>query len=65
MLLPQICYLFRTLPVKKGHLLALSSILKKFVWKNMRPRSSHAQLLKHKYAGDMGMINLYNYFVAT
>lgn len=66
-MLPQILYLFRTLPIpiKQTQLMVLNKILRTFVWQNMKPRSSHAQLLKHKYAGGMGMVDLRDYCVAT
>lgn len=60
MLLQKILYLFRTLPisVKKVHLLA-------FVWKNMEPLGSHTQLLKHKHAGGVGMVDFHDYLLVT
>lgn len=66
-MLPQISYLFRTLsiPIKKPHVMVLNKILKNLVWQNMKPHCSHAQLLKHKCAGGMGMIDLLDYWVAT
>lgn len=66
-LLPQILYLFRTLPipVKKAHMLTINKVLRKFVWKDMKPHSSHTLLLKHKNAGGMGMTDLRDYWVAT
>lgn len=66
-ILPQI-YIFITLAilVKKTHMQALNTILRKSVWKeDMRPSSPHALLLKHKYAGGMGMTDLHDYWVAT
>lgn len=45
--------------------MALNTILKNFVWKGMKPCSSHSQLLKHKSVSGMGMIDLYDYWVAT
>lgn len=67
MLRPQILYLFRTLPipVKKIYILALNTILRTFVWKYMRPHSSHVLLIKHRNVGSMDMTDLCDYWVAT
>lgn len=46
-------------------MLTLNKVLRKFVWKDMKPRSSHTLLLKHKNAGGMGMTDLRDYWVAT
>lgn len=62
--LPQILYLFRTLPIplKNNHLKALRNILKQYLWKSKCPRCSRTLLTKHRTVVGMGNIDLKDYY---
>lgn len=58
--LPKILYLFRTLPIPLSHayLQSLQSIISHYVWQGKNPRSRHIKLIKHRYVGGMGYIDI-------
>lgn len=63
LLLPQISYIFCTLPIpiKPSHLKALNSILRQYVWSAHRSRCSKALLTKHRSVGGMGFPEVRDY----
>lgn len=69
MLLPQLLYLFRTLPIPTltSYFKSLQSMLSRFVWKDKKPRcaTAHIKLLKHRSAGGTGYVDFGDYYWAT
>lgn len=67
LLLPQILYIFRTLPipVPSVHFKALSALLSRFIWHKTRPRCSKVYLVRHRLAGGMGLVDIHDYFRAS
>lgn len=61
MILPQIPYRFRTLPIPVNS----SSLAKKYIWNNKRALCSHAHLVKHKKRGGVGLVTIPDYWVAA
>lgn len=67
LILPQILYIFRTLPipVPSIHPKTLNALLSKFIWKNRSPKCSRLLLIRHRLAGGMGLVDIRNYFRAS
>lgn len=67
--LPQILYLFRTLPIPipKYFFKSLQMLLNKCIWKGSKPRIAITlpPLLKHKSAGCAGTIDFADYYTAS
>lgn len=67
LILPQILYLFRILatPLPSKHIQALNTLLNEFVWQGKRARCPHALLVKHRRAGEMGLKDIRDYYLAV
>lgn len=65
--LPQILYLFRTLPIPipKYFFKCLHTLFNKYIWKGTKLRSAHLRLMKHKLAGGSGTIDSEDYYTAS
>lgn len=66
-ILPKILYVFRTLtiPIKPNLLCALSVQFKKLIWQRKRARCSHMHLIRHRKYGDLGMVDIADYYLAS
>lgn len=67
LLLPQILYIFHTLPVpiKPAHMRALEMVLHRYVWNSHSPRCSKVLLVKHRSVGGMGFTDLLDNYRAS
>lgn len=67
LLLPQILYISRTLPIPlhRNHLKSLNSLLTQFIWSSKWPQCSKVLLVKQRLADGMGLIDIQDYFRAS
>lgn len=67
LILPQILYTFRVLPITipEHYLKSLSSLQWKLLWGTKKARCSQATLIPHKRAGGAGLIDVHDYMWAT
>lgn len=64
LLLPQILYIFWTLPIPLNST-HLNSLLTQFIWGSKRPRCSKVLLVKHRLSGGMGLVDIHDYYRAS
>lgn len=67
LLLPQLLYLFRTLPIPipLSFFTSIQSTLGKFIWQEGKVRCSRVNLMKHRLAGGMGLPIIKDYYTAS
>lgn len=65
--LPQILYLFTTLPIPipSSFFKSLQTMLSRYVWNGKKSRCSHAKLIKQRMYGGVGYIGFQDYFSAS
>lgn len=66
-ILPQLVYLFRTLPipVPSSYLSTLQSILDKYLWHGKKACLVFGKLIKHRNAGGVGHTQICDYYFAS
>lgn len=66
-ILPQLLYLFRTLPIPlpNSFFNSIQPIINKFLWQGRRARCAFNRLIKHRKVGGIGHVHLQDYYFAT
>lgn len=65
--LPQILYLFRAMPVHipNHYFKTLWNLFQTFLWDNKKARCQHSNLIKHRSVGGAGVVDICDYFWAV